>query len=172
MDIIVADKSLLDTLIDFRFAYLLSEHELTEIDRKNFADQFSDYFTRHIGDDFTGFLARTEEGFAASIFMIRCEKPANFSFRNGHTAMLMNVYTKPEFRRRGIASKLLDFVIDYAGAQGISCIDLSATTMGRPLYEKHGFKTRGNGNSEMRLKITEARIQNTDERVQNTDLNK
>jgi GNAT superfamily N-acetyltransferase len=153
MEIIVADRTHIDTLVDFRFLYLESEHTLTADEREMFSSQFHDYFTRQIGGDFTGFLAREDGVYAACIMMIRCEKPANFAFRNGHTAMLMNVYTKPAFRRRGIASQVLDFAIDHARAQGISCIDLSATIMGRPLYEKHGFKTRGNGNSEMRLTV-------------------
>jgi GNAT superfamily N-acetyltransferase len=154
MEITVADKSHIDILTEFRFAYLESEHDITPDEREMFSKQFHDYFSREIGHDFTGFIAGEGGENVACIMMIRCEKPANFAFKNGHTAMLMNVYTKPGFRRRGIASKLLDFAIDHARNQGISCIDLSATIMGRPLYEKHGFVTRGNGNSEMRLKIT------------------
>jgi GNAT superfamily N-acetyltransferase len=154
MKFLRADKSHIDILVDFRIAYLLSDGKLTAKEREAFAAQIGDYFDRHLNLDCECFLAEEDDGeFVSVVVMIECEKPANRAFKNGKTAMLMNVYTKPEHRRKGIASRLLDVVIIYARNQKISCIDLSATVMGRPLYEKHGFKTRGNGNSEMRLKL-------------------
>lgn len=51
----------------------------------------------------------------------------------------MNMYTAPEYRRRGIASRTLDLLVKEAKAQGVDCITLEATQMGRPVYEKYGF---------------------------------
>ena len=51
----------------------------------------------------------------------------------------MNMYTKPEYRRRGIAFKTLDLLVSDAKNKGIAAISLEATNMGRPLYEKYGF---------------------------------
>ncbi len=51
----------------------------------------------------------------------------------------MNMYTKPEYRRKGIAYKTLDILVEESKAKGISAISLEATDMGRPLYEKYGF---------------------------------
>jgi GNAT superfamily N-acetyltransferase len=153
MNFIKADRSHIDILVDFRIAYLSADGELSENEREAFTTQIMDYFNRRLGAGCECFLAEEGGEFLSAIVMIECEKPANRAFKNGKTAMLMNVYTKPEHRRRGIASKLLEMVIEYAKIRDISCIDLSATVMGRPLYEKHGFKTRGNGNSEMRLKL-------------------
>jgi GNAT superfamily N-acetyltransferase len=151
MRIFIANKQHIDTLIAFRFAYLESEHTVTPSDRAAFSAQFESFFGEHLGRDCECFLGDVDGEAVSVIFLIKCEKPANFAFRNGHTAMLMNVYTKPEHRGKGYASKLLEYVIDYARTENIACIDLSATVMGRPLYEKHGFLPRGNGNSEMRL---------------------
>jgi len=63
------------------------------------------------------------------------------TFRNpsGWKAYIMNMYTKPEYRRNGIAYKTLDLLIAEAKCKGISAISLEATDMGRPLYEKYGF---------------------------------
>ncbi len=63
------------------------------------------------------------------------------TFRNptGQKAYIMNMYTKPEYRRNGIAYKTLDLLIAEAKCKGISAISLEATDMGRPLYEKYGF---------------------------------
>lgn len=57
----------------------------------------------------------------------------------GRKAYIMNMYTDPDYRRRGIAVKTLDLLVKDALARGVSHICLEATDMGRPLYEKYGF---------------------------------
>ena len=51
----------------------------------------------------------------------------------------MNMYTRPEYRRKGIAAKTLDLLVQDAKSRGITAISLEATDMGRKLYEKYGF---------------------------------
>lgn len=58
---------------------------------------------------------------------------------SGEKAYIMNMYTAPEYRRRGIAFHTLDLLVKAAKERGISQIALEATDMGRPLYEKYGF---------------------------------
>ncbi|MCI9422369.1 MAG: GNAT family N-acetyltransferase [Dorea sp.] len=60
----------------------------------------------------------------------------------------MNMYTKPEYRRKGIAIKILDILVKESNNKGITAISLEATDMGRPLYEKYGFVKM---NNEMEL---------------------
>ena len=67
---------------------------------------------------------------------------------SGRKAYIMNMYTHPEYRRRGIAAKTLDLLVDEAKSAGIDAISLEATAMGRPLYEKYGFVRM---NDEMEL---------------------
>lgn len=57
----------------------------------------------------------------------------------GKKAYIMNMYTKPDYRRQGIAFKTLDLLVADARAKGITAISLEATNMGRPLYAKYGF---------------------------------
>lgn len=66
----------------------------------------------------------------------------------GRKAYIMNMYTKPEYRRKGIAFKTLDLLVKDAMERGITAISLEATKMGRPLYEKYGFISM---NDEMEL---------------------
>ena len=66
----------------------------------------------------------------------------------GQKAYIMNMYTKPEYRRNGIAYKTLNLLIAEAKRKGITSISLEATDMGRPLYEKYGFVKM---NDEMEL---------------------
>lgn len=58
---------------------------------------------------------------------------------SGNKAYIMNMYTNPAYRRRGIAAKTLDMLINDTKNKGITAISLEATDMGRPLYEKYGF---------------------------------
>lgn len=67
---------------------------------------------------------------------------------SGKKAYIMNMYTKPMYRRRGIAYKTLDKLIKDVNSKGITAISLEATDMGRPLYEKYGFVKM---NNEMEL---------------------
>lgn len=65
--------------------------------------------------------------------MPTCHNPS------GNKAYIMNIYTDPEYRRKGIAYKTLDLLIKDTKSKRISSISLEATDMGRALYEKYGF---------------------------------
>jgi ribosomal protein S18 acetylase RimI-like enzyme len=62
-----------------------------------------------------------------------------FSHPTGKRAHLMNVYTRNEYRRQGIARQMVEMLIRDALERGATEISLDATTMGRPLYESLGF---------------------------------
>ena len=63
-----------------------------------------------------------------------------FDHPTGRRAHLMNVYTKKEYRRQGIARTMVQMLIDEARSWGATEISLDATDMGRPLYESLGFR--------------------------------
>ncbi len=68
-----------------------------------------------------------------------------FSHPTGKRAHLMNVYTREDFRRRGIGEQMMKFLIEEAKERGVTEISLDATDEGRYLYEKLGFKDNGEG---------------------------
>ena len=68
-----------------------------------------------------------------------------FSHPTGKRAHLMNVYTRSEYRRQGIARKMVEILIDETWKRGATEISLDATTMGRPLYVSLGFKPTTEG---------------------------
>lgn len=147
-----AELSDIDILVKFRFLYQSdAEGGLTEFQKECLSKQLPEYFREHIGKDVTAYLAELNGEVVATVFMVRLEKPASVHFLNGRTCYLMNVYTAEGHRRQGIASMLLDRLISDARAEGITCIDLSATAMGKPVYLKKGFIERGN--TEMRLEL-------------------
>jgi GNAT superfamily N-acetyltransferase len=66
-------------------------------------------------------------------------------------AWILNVYTVPEFRRRGIARRLMETVVAWCREQGFRSVALHASQFGRGLYEQMGFRPT----NEMRLRLKE-----------------
>ena len=62
-----------------------------------------------------------------------------FSHPTGKRGHLMNVYTRKDYRGKGIAKNMVQMLIDEAKEKGCTEISLDATEMGRPLYEALGF---------------------------------
>jgi GNAT superfamily N-acetyltransferase len=66
----------------------------------------------------------------------------------GRQAIIQNVYTEPEWRRRGLAELLINKIIDWTREQGIESVVLHASDDGRAVYERLGFIVT----TEMRLR--------------------
>lgn len=82
------------------------------------------------------------------VLTIRASTPVHPELQR---AEILNVYTEPAFRRKGLASQLMVIMIDWCRTKGFSFVALHASAAGRPLYESLGFKpTR-----EMRLDLRE-----------------
>ena len=62
-----------------------------------------------------------------------------FDHPTGKRAHLMNVYTRKEFRSRGVGKMMVQYLIDEAKSRGVTEISLDATEMGKPLYKALGF---------------------------------
>jgi GNAT superfamily N-acetyltransferase len=57
----------------------------------------------------------------------------------GPQGVILNVYTEPAWRRRGLAAVLMQHLLDWAEAHGVKSVVLHASDDGRALYEKLGF---------------------------------
>ena len=68
---------------------------------------------------------------------------------SGRRANVLNVYTRPEFRRHGLARRITKAILDWCRENGIKTIILHASAEGRALYESLGFKAT----NEMRQQI-------------------
>jgi GNAT superfamily N-acetyltransferase len=64
----------------------------------------------------------------------------------GRQGLVLNVYTEPAWRRRGVAELLMRHILAWAGESGLDTLVLHASAEGQPLYEQLGFVPR----SEMR----------------------
>ena len=62
-------------------------------------------------------------------------------------ANILNVYTRPESRRNGLARQLVETALAWCRANQLSTVILHASAAGRPLYASMGFQP----SSEMRM---------------------
>ena len=75
--------------------------------------------------------------------------PAHMLGSSGRRGNILNVYTEPSFRRRGLARKLIEAALDWCKANGIDFVILHASPEGRALYESLGFQA----SNEMRIRL-------------------
>jgi GNAT superfamily N-acetyltransferase len=58
---------------------------------------------------------------------------------DGRQAILLNVFTEPEWRRRGVAALLIEKAFAWAREQRLDTLVLHASDEARRLYERLGF---------------------------------
>lgn len=81
------------------------------------------------------------------------EMPANSILLNGLYGEVLSVYTEPDYRGKGIRTKLMNNLVEYGRKIGLGRIDLSATDEGYPIYAKVGFKDKEHRYRDMRYKF-------------------
>jgi len=90
---------------------------------------------------FRGWMAETRAGrvVAGGGMMIVpwLSRPADPEPRR---AWILNVYTEREYRRQGIARRLMQTMVEWCRQAGFQSVSLHASDDGRPLYESLGFK--------------------------------
>ena len=67
------------------------------------------------------------------------EMPANFKNMSGKWGYIMNMYTAPEFRRKGICKQILHLLVEEGSRMGIEAFELHATQVGEMVYKNNGF---------------------------------
>lgn len=138
----IADKQDIDQVMAIRLEMLLEVNNLSE--QYQYADDFvsasREYF---LNGDQTTVLA-IDDGKAigcASICYINVMP--TFSHPTGQRAHLMNVYTSKNYRKQGIAERMVNILIREAWDRGATEISLDTTEAGRPFYRKLGFTDSG-----------------------------
>jgi ribosomal protein S18 acetylase RimI-like enzyme len=108
-----------------------------------------DYYENALRNDFhTAYLVFDGADFIGAGGISYYTVMPTFHNPTGKKAYIMNMYTKPDYRRMGIATRTLDLLIQDAKMRGITSISLEATETGRILYERYGFTSM---TSEMEL---------------------
>ena len=114
---------------------LSDDTDMTEVEHQSY-----EYYRKALHDNtHTAYLVFDGDRFAGAGGISYYQVMPTFHNPGGNKAYIMNMYTRPEYRRQGIARRMLDILISDAKSRGIRFITLEATQMGKPLYEKAGF---------------------------------
>ena len=71
--------------------------------------------------------------------MILKKIPGDFNQSSYLEGDILNMYTLPEYRRKGISSRILEELLREARRMGVSKVALHCSKEGEPLYRKYGF---------------------------------
>lgn len=132
----------IDVLTQLRMEVLIAANNLQkDVDMSVVREETYHYYEHCFKDDsHVAYLAYDGDKIigtgAISIYSVM----PTYSNPSGKKAYIMNMYTKPEYRRCGIAYEILDYLVIEAKKRHITEITLEATIGGKPLYEKYGFK--------------------------------
>jgi predicted acetyltransferase len=138
---LVADLGNIETVVEnrIRFAVELSgeqdNHKVAEL-RKN----MSAYFHKATAEGTCLSVIAKCAGQVAGIGSVHFrEVPGNFKNPSGKWGYIMNMYTVPEFRRKGVCRGVLQRLVDECHKKGVTALELHATPEGEMVYRKFGF---------------------------------
>jgi ribosomal protein S18 acetylase RimI-like enzyme len=105
---------------------------------------------RLVDGRYYGFILHDGEQPAAAIGLMTIEWPPHPAHpAQDERGYVLNVFVEPGYRRRGLASRLMQLAETEFCQRGISFAVLHATQVGRPVYEALGW----GGTSEMAKRI-------------------
>ena len=103
------------------------------------------FFETRLGrDDFVTLVADVG-GEIAAVGTVHCFERLPYAGNlSGKEFYLLNMYTRPKYRRHGYAAMLVRCFQDLARQRGARRIWLHASDVGRSLYERAGFVSKEN----------------------------
>lgn len=129
------------TFVAMRITQLKEEGAQSDLDLE---PALTAYYQKHLADGtFVSWLAVDGENIIGTSGMSFVEKPPYYSNPTGRIGLLSSMYTNPDYRRQGIARKLLDCVVQEARDYGCGAVWITASEMGVLLYTAYGFEKNG-----------------------------
>ncbi len=129
---------LVEARVDFLGEYWGAQD--SDIANKLMAELHLFFETEIQANTYVCWIAMHENNLVAIGGMKIIQKPGSFRVPDGRCGYIMNMYTAPEFRRRGLAKTILEKLMEEGNAAGIHFFELHATADGEPLYIQNGFE--------------------------------
>jgi GNAT superfamily N-acetyltransferase len=129
-------------LVDYRIRFLNELYDHPEDDKtKILRKSLQEYFTKAIpSNDFIVWVAECDGKITGTGGMVVWQIPARYGgVESGKLGYLLNFFTVPEARRKGIDTRLLNELIKEAKLLGLKDLRLRASKDGINIYRKAGF---------------------------------
>jgi GNAT superfamily N-acetyltransferase len=115
---------------------LASEADYAEMDRT-----FEPWVRERLADGrYVGVFLEEEGAVIAAAGIFFLDFPPHWMDASPLRAYLLNFYTAPEARGRGLATELLGHCVEECRKRKVGVVTLHASKFGRPVYERFGFK--------------------------------
>jgi len=133
-------------LAKIRIDFLCEANDVSSEDEKNrLFDSNRQFISNSLADgSFISWVAVESGKIIATSGITFYTLPPNKKCPNGKVAYISNMFTYSHYRGQGIATKLFALSVEEATNAGCIKILLNATDMGKPIYEKFGFKDTKN----------------------------
>ena len=129
----------LEELVSTRIQVLRAANSLDDAADMTAVEEQSRLYYQQAGDEYAALLVYDGDRVIGTGGVSFYRVMPTYHNPSGEKAYIMNMYTAPEYRRRGIARKTLDMLVEECQRRGVRFITLEATEAGRPLYESYGF---------------------------------
>lgn len=131
----------LQILIDSRVAFLKDYWGEQPIElENNLRNELKNYFVNTITTGiYQCWYATINGDFAGVGAMVIMQRPGSFRAPKGISGYIMNMYTVPKYRKQGIASAILNKLMNENAEVKVDFFELHATKDGEPVYIKAGF---------------------------------
>ena len=142
MEIKRLDINNINEIIELRLKQLKDEGAVDIFDLKPNLIKF--YTEQLKGNSFAIFGCFDNDKIIATSSLSFAYKPPYYNCPNGKIGLLSSMYVDSSYRRQGLATKMLDKVVEYAKDNDCSLIHITASKMGELLYAKYGFIKKNN----------------------------
>jgi GNAT superfamily N-acetyltransferase len=136
-----ADSNDVMDLVNLRQQQLLEENlKEGRNDEKNIDYELNEYFSRNITNNtFISWVALDNSEIIATSGLCFYQLPPTYSNPSGKVAYITNMYTRNEYRRKGIATTLFEKIINEAKLLNYKILRLHTSLDGKSIYKKFGF---------------------------------
>ena len=129
----------LDSFIVLRLEQMREEGAASP---ESLSDALRDYYEKSLADgSFVSWIACVNGRIVATSGVSFVRKPPYPSNPTGKIGLISGMYTLPEYRRQGIASKLLRLISEEAKRNCCGLLEVTSSDAGVSLYTSFGFSS-------------------------------
>ena len=139
-EILYVKKENKNLATDLRLEYFKKTYKtFTNKDEITIRKNLDLYFDCHLNDDcYVVIIREDSKPVSSAILNVICKAP-NKRFPDGRYGEIYGVYTTPNKRHNGYATKLIQELLIKAKELNLPYVELDASVDGKPIYQKCGF---------------------------------